>query len=37
MNHYGKLMFRWVYWHILLKGKEMPIDSQMTMAGKKME
>jgi len=37
MNHYGKLMFRWIYWHILLKGKEMPIDSKMTMAGKKME
>ena len=37
MNHYGKLMFRWIYWHILLKGKEMPIDSQMTMAGKKVE
>lgn len=35
MNHYGKLMFRWVYWHILLKGKELPIDSKMTMAGKK--
>jgi sulfide:quinone oxidoreductase len=37
MNHYGKLMFRWIYWHILLKGKEMPIDTQMTMAGKKLE
>jgi sulfide:quinone oxidoreductase len=36
MNHYGKLMFRWIYWHILLKGKEMPIDSKMSMAGKKM-
>lgn len=36
MNHYGKLMFRWIYWHILLKGKEMPIDSKMTMAGKTM-
>lgn len=36
MNHYGKLMFRWIYWHILLKGKEMPIDTEMTMAGKKM-
>ncbi len=35
INHYGKLMFRWIYWHILLKGKEMPIDSKMTMAGKK--
>jgi sulfide:quinone oxidoreductase len=37
MNHYGKLMFRWIYWHILLKGKEMPIDSKMTMAGKKLD
>jgi sulfide:quinone oxidoreductase len=37
MNHYGKLMFRWIYWNILLKGKEMPIDTQMTMAGKKPE
>ena len=37
MNHYGKLLFRWIYWHVLLKGKEMPIDTQMTMAGKKAE
>lgn len=35
LNHYGKLIFRWIYWHILLKGKEMPIDTNMTMAGKK--
>ncbi len=35
MNHYGKLLFRWIYWHILIKGREMPISSQMTMAGKK--
>ncbi len=35
-NHYGKMLFRWIYWHILLKGKEMPIDSQMQMAGKKL-
>ena len=35
MNHYGKLLFRWIYWHILIKGKEMPISSEMTMAGKK--
>lgn len=34
MNHWGKMMFRWMYWNILLKGKEMPITSQMTMAGK---
>jgi len=36
INHYGKLLFRWIYWHILLKGKEMPIEADMTMAGKKM-
>jgi len=35
MNHYGKLIFRWIYWHILLRGREMPIDSKMTLAGKK--
>ncbi len=36
MNHYGKVLFRWIYWHILLKGKEMPIENEMTMAGKKL-
>jgi len=35
VNHYGKLIFRWIYWHILLKGREMPINTEMTMAGKK--
>jgi sulfide:quinone oxidoreductase len=35
MNHYGKIMFRWMYWNFLLKGLEMPIESQMTMAGKR--
>ncbi|MFA5297043.1 MAG: FAD/NAD(P)-binding oxidoreductase [Lutibacter sp.] len=34
MNHYGKVLFRWIYWHILLKGKELPIEATMTMAGK---
>lgn len=33
-NHWGKMMFRWMYWNILLKGGEMPFESQMTMAGK---
>lgn len=37
VNHYGKLIFRWIYWHILLKGKEMPIETQMTMAGKRID
>ena len=35
VNHYGKIMFRWIYWHILLKGKELPVESEMTMAGKR--
>ncbi|KAF0239380.1 MAG: pyridine nucleotide-disulfide oxidoreductase domain [Prolixibacteraceae bacterium] len=35
MNHYGKVMFRWIYWHILLKGKELPVEPLMSMAGKK--
>lgn len=35
MNHWGKMMFRWVYWNLLLKGSELPIEAQMMMAGKK--
>ncbi|MBN1119577.1 MAG: NAD(P)/FAD-dependent oxidoreductase [Anaerolineae bacterium] len=34
VNHWGKMMFRWIYWNILLKGGELPLESQMTMAGK---
>lgn len=34
MNHWGKMMFRWMYWNILLRGKELPIPAQMSMAGK---
>jgi sulfide:quinone oxidoreductase len=35
MNHWGKMMFRWVYWNLLLKGSELPIEAQMVMAGKR--
>ena len=35
INHYGKLMFRWVYWNLLLRGLELPIESEMSMAGKR--
>ena len=35
MNHYGKIMFRWMYWNFLIKGLELPIESQMSMAGKR--
>jgi sulfide:quinone oxidoreductase len=34
VNHWGKLGFRWVYWHLLLKGEELPLDHRMAMAGK---
>lgn len=36
MNHYGKIMFRWTYWNFLLKGLELPIESNMSMAGKRL-
>lgn len=34
VNHWGKLGFKWMYWNLLLKGKELPIDHRMLMAGK---
>ena len=37
MNHWGKMMFRWTYWNVLLPAKPMPLPSQMLMAGKKEE
>ncbi len=24
LNHWGKLAFRWIYWHLLLKGRPLP-------------
>ena len=34
VNPWGKMLFRWTYWNILLKGEELPFESQMTMSGK---
>jgi sulfide:quinone oxidoreductase len=34
MNYYGKMMFKWVYWNMMLKGLELPLESQFSMAGK---
>ena len=34
LNHAGKLLFKWMYWNIMLKGRELPIDSNMSMKGK---
>ncbi len=36
MNHWGKMLFRWMYWNLLLKGSELPIEAQMNMAGKRL-
>ncbi len=33
-NHWGKMMFRWLYWNTLLKGQELPLPARMSMAGK---
>jgi sulfide:quinone oxidoreductase len=37
LNHWGKVMFRWMYWNILLPGKELPLPALMSMAGKELE
>jgi sulfide:quinone oxidoreductase len=35
INHWGKMGFRWMYWNILLKGRDMPfISNQLSMNGK---
>jgi sulfide:quinone oxidoreductase len=34
LNHWGKLMFRWMYWNVMLPGKELPLPALMSMAGK---
>ena len=33
-NHLGKLAFRWIYWHVLLPGRPLPLATAMTMLGK---
>jgi sulfide:quinone oxidoreductase len=34
LNHWGKLAFRWLYWHMLLPGRPLPLPAHMSMAGK---
>ncbi len=35
LNHLGKLMFQWFYWHALLPGRDIPgVTSEMPTAGK---
>ena len=33
-NHWGKLAFRWIYWHLLLPGRRLPLPAHMSMSGK---
>ncbi|HEY6038381.1 MAG TPA: FAD/NAD(P)-binding oxidoreductase, partial [Kofleriaceae bacterium] len=35
MNHWGKLAFKWLYWNVIIAGKELPLDHQMSHAGKR--
>ena len=36
LNHLGKLAFGWLYWHVLLPGREIPaVHSRMPAAGKR--
>src|SRR5213593_3505440 len=35
LNHLGKLLFRWVYWHLLLPGRDLiGIPTRMSLVGK---
>ncbi len=35
VNHWGKLGFKWVYWNLLVRGKDLPLDHRMLLAGKR--
>lgn len=32
INHWGKLVFRWIYWHLLLPGRPLPLPAPKTAA-----
>jgi sulfide:quinone oxidoreductase len=37
MNHWGKMMFKWTYWNVLLPGRQLPLPAHMSLAGKILE
>jgi sulfide:quinone oxidoreductase len=38
LNHRGKLAFQWLYWHVLLPGRPLPlVGPTMPLAGKRLE
>lgn len=32
INHVGKLAFRWMYWNIILKGRDLPISTTLNLS-----
>lgn len=37
LNHLGKLAFRWIYWHLLLPGRNLPgIAPRLSLTGKRL-
>jgi len=36
-NHWGKMMFKWTYWNVLLPGRDLPLPSALSLAGKERE
>jgi len=35
LNHLGKLMFQWLYWHVLLPGRDIPgVGAELSLSGK---
>lgn len=34
LNHLGKMAFRWMYWNILMPGRNMPVSAHMSLSGK---
>ncbi|TAL66630.1 MAG: NAD(P)/FAD-dependent oxidoreductase [Bacteroidetes bacterium] len=34
LNHIGKLLFKWIYWNILIRGRKLPVTDHMSMTGK---
>ncbi|NPA43636.1 MAG: NAD(P)/FAD-dependent oxidoreductase [Chlorobi bacterium] len=38
INHWGKMAFRWIYWHMILKAIPIPfVPARMSMRGKKID
>ena len=34
MNHWGKMGFKWVYWNLLLSGRDLPLGHALSLEGK---